>query len=268
MKRVNSNAKQCSAGTVYLVGAGPGDAELITLKASRCISQADVIVYDRLVNKDLLTLKPAHCSLVYAGKRKHLHAMRQADINAALITHAQAGKVVVRLKGGDPFIFGRGGEEVDALAKAGIAWEVVPGITAASGAAAALSLPLTLRGQSQALTFVTAHRRDGELQIDWPLLLHSEQTVVVYMGLSLLTDISNELLRRGKAASTPFTVVSNATRPDQQLVQGTLTDIADLARQAELKSPALLIMGMPASRATNARYSAPATNALSVAPAW
>ncbi len=246
MKIVRKKSIQCSSGTVYLVGAGPGDIELITVKGSRCLAQAQVVVYDRLVNKELLSLTPPGCELVYAGKRKHLHAMTQQAIQETLVSHARAGKVVLRLKGGDPMIFGRGGEEIDALNAAGIAWEIVPGITAATGAAAQFGLPLTQRHQSQALTFVTAQCHDGELQIDWPLLLHCGQTVVVYMGLSLLHELTSELIQRGKSPDTAFAVIANATREDAKLVQGSLANIAELSRRARLASPALLVMGVKA----------------------
>jgi uroporphyrin-III C-methyltransferase len=235
--------RQMADGKVFLVGAGPGAADLITLRGARCLEQAEVVVYDRLSNDELLALAPRSAELVYAGKRKRLHVMSQQAIGELLVCRARAGRRVVRLKGGDCFVFGRGGEEVDALIEAGVDWEVVPGITAASGAAAMLGLPLTHRDEAQAVTFVTAHRRHGALELDWPLVLRPRQTVVFYMGLSLVHDITGELLARGKSGSTPFTVISNATRPGQRSISAPLRDISARLRELDLPSPALLIMG-------------------------
>ncbi len=229
-------------GSVYLIGAGPGDPELLTIKGHRYLSQADVVVYDRLVNKALLSIPSEFCELIYAGKRKHLHALSQDTINQVLVEKAALGLKVVRLKGGDPFIFGRGGEECDALDAAGIPWEVVPGITAAQGAAAITGIPLTHRDHNQAITLITAHRRSGRLCIDWDLLLQPSQTIAIYMGLSVLSDIVTGLTERGRPSSTPFTVVSRATQPDQLVLHSTLGAILEHPQLAEVSAPALLIM--------------------------
>jgi len=230
-------------GNVILVGAGPGDPDLLTVKAHKCIATAEVIVYDRLVNNELLGLAPNDCKMIYAGKRKNLHAMSQDEINSTLIAEARSGKKVIRLKGGDPFIFGRGGEEIDELINAGIDWEVIPGITAAIGAAASSGLPLTYRNESQAVTFVTAHRQHGKLDIDWSLVLHSNQSVVFYMGLTLIEEIAATLLAMGKDPGTPFSISANATRNDEILVSSTLGKIVNEMKNHELPSPAILIMG-------------------------
>jgi uroporphyrin-III C-methyltransferase len=230
-------------GHVYLVGAGPGDPDLITLKGAKCIALADVIFYDRLVNKELLGLARVDCKFTYVGKRKHLHAMPQEEIQRLLVEYAGRGHCVVRLKGGDPFIFGRGGEELQALTAAGVACSIVPGITAASGAAAAFGIPLTHRKQSQAVTFVTAHRQAGGLTVDWELVTRPNQTVVFYMGLSLLEEITMSLLSRGVDAATPFCIVADATGNNQRIVEASLGTIVNQAAKAVLTSPALLIMG-------------------------
>lgn len=233
-------------GRVDLVGAGPGDPELITLKALRLLEQADVVVYDRLVNPELLQHCPRHCDQIYVGKRKHCHSMPQERICELLVTLGQQGKRVVRLKGGDPFIFGRGGEEIDALAQAGIPCAVVPGITAATGCAAATGIPLTHRNHSQAVTFITGHRQGGKhggLNINWQLAAQQNHTTVFYMGLSCLDEISQGLQDHGLPAATPIAVIAKGSTNKQQEVIGTLADIAKTVRLAELPSPALLIVG-------------------------
>ncbi|MEM6999375.1 MAG: uroporphyrinogen-III C-methyltransferase [Pseudomonadota bacterium] len=231
-----------STGKVYLVGAGPGDPDLLTVKAYRCLAQAEVIVYDRLVNKTLLDLAPDACELIYVGKRKHLHSMPQADIEQLLIRKALAGRHVVRLKGGDPFIFGRGGEEVAALRQASVAVEVIPGVTAAAGAASACTLPLTHREVAQAVTFVTAHRTDGCLGVDWALVTRPAQTVVFYMGFSVLVDLVAGLLAHGVSPAKQFSVISRATQADQQVLHTTLGTVLDAPEIGHMKMPALLVM--------------------------
>ena len=230
------------AGHVSLVGAGPGDPDLLTVKGHRYLTQAEVIVYDRLVNNVLLELAPKHCELIYAGKRKNLHAMSQEQINEVLIDQAQQGKRVVRLKGGDPFMFGRGGEEIAALQHAGISCDVVPGITAATGAAASLALPLTLRGRAQAVTFVTAHKQAGVLDVDWDLVLRPNQTIAFYMGFSVLTELVEGLLERGAPADTKFSVVANATQENEMVVHSTLRDIRKRVELTTMRTPVILIM--------------------------
>jgi len=231
------------SGQVIFVGAGPGDPDLVTVKGLRALQQAEVLVYDRLASSELIEEVKEDCLRIYVGKRKHLHVMSQNQINDVLIKHARLGRSVVRLKGGDGFVFGRGGEEIDALEAADVPWQVVPGITAATGAAAALSMALTHREYSQALTLITAQRRENGFEIDWELAMHPRQTVVFYMGLSLLPKITDQLLARGMPPRTPFAVVAKATQVDQQVVTGTLADIADNCAVRYIPSPALLIMG-------------------------
>ena len=231
------------SGQVIFVGAGPGDPELITVKGLRALQSAEVLVYDRLVANELVEQTADDCQRIYVGKRKHLHMVNQQQINELLVTHAQAGKRVVRLKGGDGLIFGRGGEEIDEVEAAGLDWVVIPGVTAASGAAAALNMALTHRDYSQALTLITAQRRRGGFEVDWRLATRPNQTVVFYMGLSLLGEITRGLLAQGMPAATPFAVVAKATQADQMLISGTLANIEEQCKGQRIPSPALLVMG-------------------------
>jgi len=187
-------SKSHPASKVYLVGAGPGDPELLTLRAVRLLERADVVVYDHLVSSGVLDFVAADAQRIYAGKRRNEHTLRQSQINALLVQLAQEGRQVVRLKGGDPFIFGRGGEELQALAQHGVAFEVVPGITAASGVACYAGIPLTHRDFAQRCIFVTGHLKDGTADLDWPSLTRTDQTIVIYMGLSGLADICSKLV--------------------------------------------------------------------------
>lgn len=230
-------------GEVFLVGAGPGAADLITLRGLKALQTAEVVVYDRLVSHELLEQVPVGCEHIYVGKRKNLHVMTQEKICQVLIEKAAAGKRVVRLKGGDPFVFGRGGEEIDALIEAGITWQIIPGVTAASGVAASVGMPLTHREESQALTLVTAHRKDGSFNLDWPLVLHNHQTVAFYMALSCASELVCELLQRGKPADTPFTIVASGTRKDEQSATCLLAEANDMLEDLEFASPALLVLG-------------------------
>lgn len=232
-----------ATGRVDLVGAGPGDPELITLKAVRLLEQAEVVVYDRLVNPALLQHCRRDCAQIYVGKRKHCHSMPQARICELLVTLGRQGKRVVRLKGGDPFIFGRGGEEMDALSAAGIPCGVVPGITAATGCAAATGIPLTHRDHAQAITFITAHRQDGQLALDWSLVCRPHHTTVIYMGLSCLAEIATGLVENGLQPATPVAVIANGTTERQREITGALADIARRLENDPLPSPALLIVG-------------------------
>ncbi|MGV6807357.1 MAG: uroporphyrinogen-III C-methyltransferase [bacterium] len=231
------------AGTVYLVGAGPGDPELLTVKAVKAIKSSDVIVYDRLVDPRILALAPPAAERIYVGKRKDRHSLPQDRIAALLVSLALEGKTVIRLKGGDPFVFGRGGEEIDELDAKDIPWEVIPGITAATGCAASTGIPLTHRDCAHALTFITAHRRDGELKFNWDLATQKDQTVVFYMGLSVVADIAQGLIARGCKPSSPIAIVANGCREDQQVLVGTLVSIGADLEQADLPSPALIILG-------------------------
>lgn len=230
-------------GKVWLVGAGPGDPELLTLKAVRLLESADVVVYDNLVGKAILDLIPPRSQRFYVGKESGFHSLPQGRINQLLVDLASQGKRVVRLKGGDPFVFGRGGEEVEELARAGVPWEVVPGITAATGIAAATGIPLTHRDHAQAVVFVTGHLQAGELALDWDALARPRQTVVVYMGLGALEILCTQLVAHGLPGQTPAAVVARGTLPDQQTVTGSLENLAHRVRAADLASPALLIVG-------------------------
>ena len=224
---------------VYLVGAGPGDPGLITVKGRKILERADSILYDHLANERLLDLAPAHAERVYVGKKRALHEATQEEITAMLIERARRGQTVVRLKGGDPFIFGRGGEEVEALTTAGIPFEIVPGVTTALGLAAYSGVPLTHREHTSAVTFVTGH---SVAAIDWSKVGASE-TIVLFMGLVNFPEIARELIRHGRSAATPAMAVRWATRPDQQTVVGTLGDLAGRIEAVGMKPPATIVIG-------------------------
>jgi uroporphyrin-III C-methyltransferase len=233
-----------AAGKVYIVGAGPGDPELITVKAMRRIQTADLIMYDRLASEELLGYAREGVELVYCGKAPGAHAMPQQLINEALVRYALEGKTVVRLKGGDPFVFGRGGEEALELAAWGIEFEIIPGITSAIGAAAAAGIPVTHREYAASFACVTGSRCHGDKSpIRWDLLAHSVDTLAIYMGVSQLPAIREELLKHGKAASTPVALIERGTTVRQRTITGTLADIHTLAVTMKLSNPALIIIG-------------------------
>jgi len=232
-----------SRGEVYLVGAGPGDPELLTLRAYRLMQTADVALYDHLVSKDVLDLLPASTRRVYVGKERDRHTMPQEAINELLVRLAKEGLRVLRLKGGDPFIFGRGGEEIDTLAAQGVRFEVVPGITAALGVASYAGIPLTHRDCAQACLFVTGHLKDGSMDLDWPALARPRQTVVVYMGLLGLPVLCAGLVAHGLPADTPAAVVQQGTTREQRVVTGTLRTLAGQVADAMLTPPTLIIIG-------------------------
>ena len=235
--------KGAAAGCVALVGAGPGDPELLTLRALRMIERADAIVYDRLVAPDIVALARPHAELVYVGKQRSHHSLPQDDINALLVRLALEGKRVVRLKGGDPFIFGRGGEEIEALAANGIPFEVVPGVSAANGVAAYAGIPLTHRDHAQACVFVTGHLENGTMDLDWPALARPRQTIVVYMGLEGLPTLCSELVAHGLPATTPAAIVQQGTTARQRIVTATLATLPKEAKAAMLQPPTLIIVG-------------------------
>jgi len=224
---------------VYLVGAGPGDPDLITWKGRKLLALADSILYDNLVNEHLLDLAPRNCERIYVGKKKSVHAFPQEEICAMMIERARRGLTVIRLKGGDPFIFGRGGEEVEALAAAGISFEVVPGVTSPLGIAAYSGIPLTHREHTKVVTFVTGHDVQG---IDWSKVGQSE-TLVIFMGIFAIREIAAEIQRHGRSGDTPAAAVRWGTRPDQETVAGTLATIADQIEAAHMKPPATVIIG-------------------------
>jgi len=234
-------AAKALPGKVWLVGAGPGDPELLTLKAARLIGAADVIVHDGLVSAEILSLAPASARLIDVAKRKSRHTLPQDDINRLLVAFALQGLTVIRLKGGDPFIFGRGGEELQECRAAGIDCEVVPGVTAALAASASAGAPLTHRGSAQAVTFVTGHAAHGDPDLDWAALAKANQTVVIYMGLTTAGLIAERLIAAGRDAATPALIVVNASRADEARYPTTLGKLADTAEG--LSGPALLIVG-------------------------
>jgi uroporphyrin-III C-methyltransferase / precorrin-2 dehydrogenase / sirohydrochlorin ferrochelatase len=238
-----TRAQSSGIGEVYLIGAGPGDPDLLTLKAARLLQQADVVLYDRLVPEAILARARRDAERVYVGKEAGNHHVTQQRIHELLIEHALAGKRVCRLKGGDPFIFGRGGEELEALIEHHIPFTVVPGITAALGAAAYAGIPLTHRDHAQAVTFVTGHTRESGAPIDWHELSRPGQTLVFYMGLGQLQNIFASLIAAGAPADRPAAVVAQATLPEQQVVVGTLATLAHEVAAQAVKSPALLIVG-------------------------
>lgn len=234
---------------VYLLGAGPGDPDLLTVKAARVLAVADVVVYDHLVGEGVLDLIPARARLIYVGKESGNHSVAQEEISQRLVELGRQGGVVVRLKGGDPYIFGRGGEEITELAAAGIAFQVVPGITAASGMAAYAGIPLTHRDHAQSCLFVTGHLKDGSVDLDWPALARPRQTVVIYMGIGGLDEISRQLIAHGVSAAMPAAIVRNATRSDQRVLQASLGDLPEACRLAGIKPPALIVIGSVAGLA-------------------
>ncbi|MGE5545464.1 MAG: uroporphyrinogen-III C-methyltransferase [Solirubrobacterales bacterium] len=239
-----------AVGSVALVGAGPGDPELLTMKAARLIREAEVVVFDRLVSPEILDMIPAGTTRIYAGKQMSNHHLVQDEINELLVSLGKSGRRVVRLKGGDPFVFGRGSEEAEVLAKAGIPFEVVPGISSASGCATYAGIPLTHRGLSQGVRLLPGHCREGKpLDYDWSKLADPDCTLVIYMGLSNLGQIADELMAAGLPSDTPAAAVENGTTARQRRVLGTIATLPALVQQAGLRPPSLIIVGRVVSLA-------------------
>lgn len=230
-------------GCVYLVGAGPGDPDLLTVKALRLLQRADVVVHDRLVGPGVLALIPETAERVFAGKRRAHHHLRQPNLNALLVERAQAGQCVVRLKGGDPFVFGRGGEELEALLAAGVRFEIVPGVTAALGCAAYAGIPLTHRDHAHGVVLVTGQGHDGPAVHDWAALARSGETLCLYMGLHGLADLAKALTAAGLSPLTPAAAIENGTLPQMRVVRGRLGTLAREAAALEQRSPVLVVVG-------------------------
>lgn len=230
-------------GEVYLVGAGPGDPDLLTFRALRLMQRADVVVYDRLVSQGILDLVRRDAELVYVGKERNNHAVPQENINQCLVRYAQEGKRVLRLKGGDPFIFGRGGEEIETLKENHVTFQVVPGITAAAGCSSYGGIPLTHRDYAQSCVFVTGHLKDGTVNLNWKALAHTNQTIVFYMGLQAVNVIRKELVANGLSEDTPAALVEQGTTENQRVHIGNLSNLADIVEQEKVKPPTLIIVG-------------------------
>lgn len=231
-------------GVVYIVGAGPGDVDLITVKGLRCIEAADVILYDRLINEELLAYAKKGAKLIFCGKLPNQHAMIQENINQALVHYAQQGLIVTRLKGGDPFVFGRGAEEAEVLAQNGIPFEIVPGITSGIAAPAYAGIPVTHRELSSSFAIVTGHMREGKDDtIQWESLAKGIDTIAIYMGVGNLPYIRQQLLKYGRNANTPVALVHWGTFAKQKTITGTLANIVDVAKRENIKNPSMILVG-------------------------
>ena len=242
-KELSEFSPAAGMGEVYLVGGGPGDPDLLTFRALRLMQQADVVVYDRLVAKPILEMVRRDAQRIYVGKERDKHAMRQEKINELLAKLAKQGKRVVRLKGGDPFIFGRGGEEIDTLAEQGVPFQVIPGVTAASGCATYSGIPLTHRDYAQSVTFVTGHLKDNSMNLNWQQLSQPHQTVVFYMGLKGLPVIRDQLVSHGVSTDMPIALVQQGTTHSQRVFTGTLDNILEIVEREQPKPPTLIIVG-------------------------
>lgn len=243
LRAINDDRPARDQGSVALIGAGPGDPDLLTVKALRLMQDADVVVHDALLGDGILDCVRRDADRIDVGKRKGKHSVRQDEINDILLAEARAGRRVVRLKGGDPFVFGRGGEELDHLRRHGIEVEIVPGVTAALGAAATCAIPLTDRRHASSVTFITGHGKDGALDVEPALLAEGRNTIVVYMGVSVAGGIAERTIAAGRAPTTPVAVIERATQPDQRVLRGTLAGLGRLVEEQAVRGPALLVIG-------------------------
>ena len=229
--------------TISIVGAGPGASDLLTLRALRLMYQADVVLYDRLVSQQVLDKVRPDAEFISVGKSESQHTVEQHKINEMLVFYANKGNKVLRLKGGDPFIFGRGGEEIEELSKFNIPFQVVPGVTAASGCGSYAGIPLTHRDHSQSVRFLTGHLKEGKLELEWDNLINKQETLVFYMGLLSLQTICDELISHGSSPNTPIAAIEQGTMPNQRVVTSTLEKITPIVTRLDLKSPTMLIIG-------------------------
>ena len=258
-KTIQVKGKSClQSGEVALVGSGPGDAELLTIRAMRFIEQAEIAIYDRLVSEEILALLPEECERFYVGKEQAKHCVPQDKINQILVEQAKLGKRVLRLKGGDPFIFGRGGEEAEYMLERGVSCHICPGITAASGCTTYAGIPLTHRGVAQGCTFITGHiQNNGQLNLPWSSLSCASQTVVFYMGINTLPKIAEQLVAHGRDANTPAALIRKGTQPEQQTFRGTIGNLAALVEEHNITPPTLIVIGDVVNQLTTKQLSTP-----------
>lgn len=254
-----SKGKSClHSGEVALVGSGPGDAELLTIRAMRFIEQAEIAIYDRLVSEEILALLPKHCERFYVGKEQAKHCVPQDKINQILVEQAKLGKKVLRLKGGDPFIFGRGGEEAEYMLARGVSCHICPGITAASGCTTYAGIPLTHRGIAQGCTFITGHtQNNGQLNLPWQSLSCDSQTVVFYMGINTLEKITEQLVKHGRDANTPAALIRKGTQPEQKTYRGTISTLTALVEKHNITPPTLIVIGDVVNQLTTKQLTTP-----------